>query len=302
MQIRILPGALRRAVNHRSFRLLTQKVDKNMNPSKRQILLVNDDGIFSPGIWAAAEALASIAYVTVVAPRIQFSGAGRSLGNGVDGKIEPTQLKIGSQEWTCYAVGASPTQAVQIGINVILQQKPDLVVSGINYGENPATDVSLSGTVGAALEGAAHGVPSLAMSLELHNEDWFNYPEVDFKTAGYFTRLFAQMMLETQLPDDVDVLNVNVPAEATPATPWQMARLSRRRYFKPFFNKAATEDKDKVGSTVEFDLNDPSDAGSDVRLLRGDHVVTVTPLSLDMTSRVNLTDFEQELRRAEQRQ
>ena len=122
-----------------------------MNVKKPQILLVNDDGILSPGLWAAAEALSSLGFVTVAAPRVQHSGAGRSLSNDADGKVVPTTLKIGSQEWICYAVGGSPSQSVQIGIHAILKGLPDLVVSGINYGENPANDVTMSGTVGAAL-------------------------------------------------------------------------------------------------------------------------------------------------------
>jgi 5'-nucleotidase len=138
---------------------------------KPQILLVNDDGISSPGLWAAARELSKLGYVTVAAPREQHSGAGRSVPAWSDGEIKPTQLKIGDQEWTCYAVGGSPTQSVQYGIFGILKHKPDLVVSGINYGENPSTDITMSGTVGAALEGASHGIPSLAISIQLEDED-----------------------------------------------------------------------------------------------------------------------------------
>ena len=136
---------------------------------KPQILLTNDDGIHSPGLWAAARELAKLGYVTVAAPREQHSGAGRSVPAWTDGEVKPTTLQIGDQEWTCYAVGGSPAQSVQYGVFAILQQKPDLVVSGINYGENPATDVSLSGTVGAGLEAASYGIPALAVSLELEN-------------------------------------------------------------------------------------------------------------------------------------
>jgi len=113
----------------------------------------------------AARELSKLGFVTVAAPREQHSGAGRSVPAWSDGEIKPTILTIGDQEWTCYAVGGSPAQAVQYGILAILKQKPDLVVSGINYGENPATDITLSGTVGAALEAAAHGIPALQSHL-----------------------------------------------------------------------------------------------------------------------------------------
>ena len=115
-----------------------------MNERKR-ILLTNDDGIESPGLWAAAEALSALGYVTVAAPRSQFSGAGRSHPFHSDGTIVPRQLQIGIQTWTAYAVGGSPAQAVMYAILDLLPDKPDLVVSGINYGENVGNGISISG-------------------------------------------------------------------------------------------------------------------------------------------------------------
>lgn len=265
-----------------------------MNLNKPQILLVNDDGILSPGIWAAAEALSPLGFVTVVAPREQHSGAGRSLSNSADYKIEPTILQIGDQEWTCYAVGGSPAQSVQIGIHAILKYLPDLVVSGINYGENPATDITMSGTVGAALEAAAHGVPALAVSLELENEDWFGYSrKVDFSSAATFTRRFARLLLERPLPADVQLLNVNIPASATSETPWKVTRVSRNRYFKPILKEESDAISGPIDSAIEFDPLDPSDFDSDVHALRVEKVVSVSPLSLDLTSRVDLQKLQE---------
>lgn len=270
-----------------------------MNIDKPQILLVNDDGILSPGLWAAAEALSSLGFVTVAAPRVQHSGAGRSLSHMADGRIEPTTLQIGTQTWTCYAVGGTPTQSVQIGIHAILKRLPDLVVSGINYGENPSTDISMSGTVGAALEAAAHKVPALAVSLELANEDWFGYSkEVDFSTAAYFTQFFARLMLDHPMPADVHLLNLNVPAQATPATPWKVTRVSRNRYFNPHLKEGSPADEGQIDSTIRFDPADKSDLGSDVHALKVEKVVSVSPLSLDMTSRVDLHELEDSFRHA----
>jgi 5'-nucleotidase len=78
-----------------------------MKPERKQILLTNDDGIESPGLWAAAEALSTLGFVTVAAPRNQFSGAGRSHPIHSDGRITPRQLQIGGQIWTAYAIGGS---------------------------------------------------------------------------------------------------------------------------------------------------------------------------------------------------
>ena len=129
------------------------------NGLKPQILLTNDDGILSPGLWAAAEALAELGFVHVVAPRDQFSGAGRSLPSTSDGIITPRQVTVHGKEWTVYSVGGTPAQAVLHAVYEILPERPNLVVSGINYGENLSVGITASGTVGAALEGAGLGVP-----------------------------------------------------------------------------------------------------------------------------------------------
>ncbi len=146
---------------------------------KYQILLTNDDGIQSPGLWAAAEALSTLGYVTVAAPRDQSSGMGRSLPGTSDGIIQPETLVVHGQSWTVYAVGGSPAQAVLHAILEIMPQKPDLVVSGINYGENIGTGITVSGTVGAAMEGAALGYKALAVSLETEQKYHLSYSARD---------------------------------------------------------------------------------------------------------------------------
>ena len=131
-----------------------------------QILLTNDDGIQSPGLWAAAEALDELGYVTVIAPREQSSGTGRSFPSYYDGEITEEKLVVNGKEWTVHAVNGTPAMAVLYGIFTLIPGKPDLIVSGINYGLNVGSGVTISGTVGATLEGAAAGIPSLAISLE----------------------------------------------------------------------------------------------------------------------------------------
>jgi len=269
-----------------------------MNVQKPQILLSNDDGILSPGLWAAAEALSSLGYVTVAAPREQHSGAGRSVPPYSDREIKPTTLQIGGQKWECYAVGGSPAQAVQVGALIVMKEKPDLIVSGINYGENPGTDVTLSGTVGAALEGASYGIPSLAVSLQLMGDDYFGYStKVDFSTAAYFTRLFARLLLENKMPPDVHLLNVNVPANATPETPWRMTHLSRYPYFEAYAKPPSDGKPARVSAHIVVHEEELSDPACDVTAFKQDKVVSVTPLSLNLTSRVTLSDFEDQARK-----
>ncbi len=267
------------------------------NDHKPQILLTNDDGIRSPGLWAAAEALERIGFVTVAAPREQSSGAGRGMPLGSDGRIRQEQVEVGGKRWTVYAVGGSPAQAVQHGILELMPRKPDLVVSGINYGENLGTGVTISGTVGAALEGAAAGVPALAISVETDPALHLTHsPETDFSGAAHFTRLFAELLLQLDRPADLDVLKVDVPAEATAETPWRVTRLSRARYFVPV-RPVRQRLEDRAGVGYKIDVDDSAlEPDSDTYALRVDRVVAVTPLSLDLTSRLKLDAIERLLR------
>jgi 5'-nucleotidase len=264
-----------------------------------QILLTNDDGIQSPGLWAAAGALSELGFVQVAAPRDQFSGAGRSLPVTSDGLIEAREMGVNGKAWQVYAVGGTPAQAVLHAVLEILPEQPVLVVSGINYGENLGTGITVSGTVGAALEAASQGFPALAVSLETPPEHHLSYSEeVDFSAAAYFTAKFAKMVIGQQLPPDVYVLKIDIPSDATVNTPWEITRLSRR----PYYRAVRPERKNwEIPARVGYELaGDPSqdDQDSDVYAVRVKRVVSVTPLSLDMTSRINLEAFERSLRKA----
>ena len=262
-----------------------------------QILLTNDDGIRSPGLWAAAEALSSLGFVTVAAPREQSSGAGRSMPITSDGKLQKEEVTIDGKTWTVYAVGGTPAQAVQHGILELMDEPPDLVVAGINYGENLSLGVTISGTVGAALEGAALGIPSLAVSLEMSKDYYLSYSEeIDFSAAKHFTQLFANLLLNEEMFVDVDVLKVDIPCDASPQTDWIVTRLSRHPYYVPVApHRRSLEDATPMGFDIILD-EDAVQRGTDVRAMAIDRVVSVTPLSLDLTSRVDLNGFEQYLR------
>ncbi len=261
------------------------------------ILLTNDDGIRSPGLWAAAEALSAVGYVTVAAPREQCTGTGRSMPITSDGILREEQVTVGGKTWKVYAVGGTPAQAVQHGVFELTARKPDLVVAGINYGENVTTGISISGTVGAALEAAALGVPALAVSQETPSSYFLSHSEeIDFEAAAYFTAYFARKLLAWDGMDDVDALSVNIPSGARPDTPWRITCLSHTRYYVPYAPpRARLDEPGKVLYRVEIDPENEPD--SDVHVLRIDRLVSVTPLSLDSTSRVPLVGLEARLRK-----
>ncbi len=270
-----------------------------MTKQKPQILLTNDDGISSPGLWAAAAALSELGFVHVAAPREQSSGTGRSHPANSSGIIRLEEVCVNGKTWTVHAVGGTPAQAVLHAVLEILPRKPDLVVSGINYGENVGSGVTVSGTVGAALEGAAQGVPALAASLETDQAHHLSYStEVDFSTAAYFTAYFARLLLERRMPADVHALKLEVPRDATPQTPWRVTRLSMHRYYEPVTTRRSSWDEPgPIGYRCAEDWHS-AEPDSDVFTLRARKLVSVTPLSLDMTSRVELAEFERLLRGA----
>ena len=249
------------------------------------ILVSNDDGIESNGLWAAAEAVVPLGEVMVVAPDRQWSGGARSMPRGVTGRIREETRKLLGEEVLGYAVDASPALAVDHGVIELAPRRPALVVSGINFGANLGIEVTISGTVGAALEAAAFGIPALAVSQEMGAEHHLvGDSRADFEASKAFIRYFAEMALSERMPQDVDVLNLNVPASATAGTPWRLTRLSRDRYFLPVPPDRANGEG-RPGYRLIENLTG-AEPGTDIHAVMVDRLVSLTPLSLDLTSRV----------------
>ncbi len=269
-----------------------------MSDKKPLILLTNDDGIKSPGIHAAARYLAPLGEVILVAPRDQSSASGRSHPLTSDGRIEKITCCFDDLDLPAYAVGGSPAQCVARALVQVLDRKPDLVVSGINYGENFGTGITVSGTIGAALEAASFSIPTLASSLQLRDIsdfDKFN-PDVSFDAAAFFTAKFAQIILDHRLPEQVDLLKIEIPAAATHDTDWRMTRLARHMYYEPGFDPQFEWDEPSR-LTYQIKVN-PEDVppDSDIHTVIFDEMVSVTPLTIDFTAPIDLAAWERDLR------
>ncbi|MBI9046078.1 MAG: 5'/3'-nucleotidase SurE [Anaerolineaceae bacterium] len=266
------------------------------NKPRPRILICNDDGIHSPGLKAAAEALQPLGELTIVAPRDQYSGAGRSYPHDSDGHIDPVEIEVNNQKVIGYAVGGSPAQAVLHAFMEIMDEKPHLVVSGINYGENIGWGITVSGTIGSAMEGADFGVPALAVSLQLLSENFLEYENIDFSSAGYFTRLFSERVLKEGLPSGVDLLKIEVPADATQQTGWQVTRLLPDRYFRIQTTRKGSWKEVKEGKIIGKPKFLPGyGEDTDGHVLIVDKQVSVTPLKLDMTAPVDFDNLTQHL-------
>ena len=216
---------------------------------------------------------------------------------GPEGRIAPYRHEsAGLSSVAAYQVDASPALVVLHGLLELAPRRPALLISGINFGENLGSDTTVSGTVGAALQGAVGGIPSMAVSLQTPKETHVNHSnDVDFSAALHFTRLFARLMLRVQLPFDVDVLKIDVPGDATTETPWRLTRTSRRSGFDPI-----PPDPNSTDSTVmDYESTrhpEQAEVDSDLYALRVKHIVAIAPLSLDMTSRADFGEIESLLR------
>jgi 5'-nucleotidase len=271
----------------------TRKIMSTQNPT---ILITNDDGIDSPGLWAAADALAAIGNVWVVAPREQYTSAGRSTPPASDERVEKRTFRYHDVSWTGYAVGGSPAQAVLLAVLGILPKPPDLIVAGINYGLNIGSQITNSGTLGAAFEAADMKIPALAISLETSMDNIFSHSnEVDFSVAAHFTAFIARLYLATPRPFDVHVIKVEVPSDATPGTAWELTRLSPDPFYIP---SLPPEKAGKITRKISFAIQPRRDAflkGTDAYAVMVKRVVSVTPISVDMTSRVDMCELERQM-------
>jgi 5'-nucleotidase len=254
---------------------------------KPLILLTNDDGINSPGLAAAAMALDPLGELLIAAPEVQQTSMSRSRSQqcDTDGTITKRIVKYNHHSWPGFGIKATPALAVVHGVQELAERAISLVVSGINYGENVGTCVTVSGTIGASLEAAEKGLPTLAVSQEIASVDYHSYSQkVDFSAALHFTRMIAAVMLEQEMPLDADVLKLEIPLEATPDTRVVIARQDRLVYYQP--NVIV---RDQLHGTAGKVTHIPS-KGEYTRedtdayaLARG--YVSLTPLSLDLTSR-----------------
>lgn len=231
------------------------------------ILLTNDDGIHSPGLSCLEKALSPLGDIAVVAPDRERSAVAHALT-----LHHPLRAELlGDRR---FAVDGTPTDCINLGIHGLLNQTPDLIVSGVNRGANLGDDITYSGTVAAAMEGALMGVPSIAVSLEAQTFD-----ATALIQAGDVAMTVARHVLDEGLPADT-FLNVNLPSQ--PHQGYAMTRQGRRRYADAIVRKQDPRGRDYywIGNDgVEFELA----VGTDAWALHHRYV-SVTPLHLDLTN------------------
>lgn len=230
--------------------------------SRQSILVTNDDGIHSPALRTLAEALAPLGEVTTVAPLREMSACSRSIS--LFRPIRFEEIAPGR-----YGVDGTPVDAVVLALNHLLAEKPVLVVSGINQGANLGMNVFYSGTVGAAMEGTLHGIPSIAVSI-------CSKREVPFGPAAAFAAEVARWVLAEGLPPGV-TLNVNVPGDWKSGV--RLTQLAHRRARR--LSLEPHESRDPQSFSIR-EVIDSSQLGpdSDYTAIRSG-AISITPLALD---------------------
>jgi len=242
--------------------------------SPLNILVSNDDGINAPGIYALVRELKKIARVSVVAPDKQQSAVGHAITMNYPLRAFPVQ-KDG--EDFGYAVDGTPADAVKLAVKVLLKDKPDLLVSGINHGSNTAINIMYSGTVSAATEGTILGIPSIAVSLT-------TYQQPDFSYASKFAARLALLVSERGLPQGT-LLNVNVPAVPEGEIRGVMVtRQGKSSWDDTFDVRRDPANREYFWLTGKMNITD-TDADTDQIAVR-EKYVSVTPIQYDLTDRL----------------
>ncbi len=241
-----------------------------------RILLSNDDGYFAPGLNILAEHIAKIADITVVAPERNRSGASNSLT--LD---RPLSVRKASNGF--FYVNGTPTDCVHIALTGLMEEMPDMVISGINDGANMGDDTIYSGTVAAATEGYLLDIPSIAISMSQHNSTHF---ETAARVAVELVEHYQKVGFKSKT-----LLNVNVPD-----VPYELlrghsvTRLGKRHKAEPVVQLTTPRNETVYWVGAAGQPNDGGE-GTDFYAV-ANHYVSISPIQVDLTKHAQLSEIK----------
>lgn len=244
-----------------------------MNTHKPLIFVTNDDGIFSKGLRSLVEVVSTFGDIVIIAPDKPQSGMGHAITLHQPLRLNKVQVFNNQESYTC---SGTPVDCVKLGIYEIMKRKPDLLVSGINHGENVSTNVLYSGTMSAAVEGAMENIPSIGFSLCDFKSD------ADFTGAKMIVEKIIKLVLNNVFPQNI-CLNVNVPK--IPQNEIKGIKIARQAtaYWEDRFDKRYDQFNNPyywlAGDFGNFDHGEDTDIYA---LSQG--YASVVPTQFDMTS------------------
>lgn len=246
-----------------------------------RILVSNDDGIQSPGLHALVEAVRGIGEVWVVAPDREQSAVGHAITLSDPIRLIPWDDVQGAEH--TYAISGTPADCIKLALTELMPEPPDIVVSGINRGENTGISIIYSGTVSAATEGTINGIPSVALSL-----DSFTSP--DFTSAAVVARRVVELVAERGLPEDT-LLNVNIPnLPIEDFKGFRVARQGRARFQETFMKRA--DPRGKIYYWMDGAKVALTERNTDGTALHEGYV-TLTPIRLNFTHEAFMRELEE---------
>lgn len=244
-----------------------------------RILVTNDDGIDSPGLWQLAEAMAEVGSVLVVAPAEEASGTGTAVTFRRDLEVREVEAPVAGVR--AYTVDGTPADCVVVGLRRLKEGRIGLVASGINLGPNLGNDVLLSGTVGAALQGGFRGITSLALSLDVGDGP-------QWETVQAVARLLGRRIADGSVLAGA-FLNVNVPAlPLSELRGIAVTSVARRGYLR--LVESGSGLTEKLRREVRPDLSH-AEPGTDIWALANGYV-SISPLQASLGSRDHVEQLE----------
>jgi 5'-nucleotidase len=237
-----------------------------------RILLTNDDGINAPGIKALWQNLNAIGDVFVVAPSFEQSAMSQAIT--VHNPIRVDSYPIGINNVVGWSISGTPTDCVKLALETLLTEKPDIVISGVNSGSNLGSDVLYSGTVSAAIEGALHNIPSIAISLDKRKD-------ADFLFSAKFSVKLIKKMLQEKIPSNT-LLNVNIPSNCNESDEEvAVTKLGVRKYTNSFDKRQDPSGRNYywMGGQITDSENKED---TDVFAVKSGKV-SITPIHFDLT-------------------
>jgi 5'-nucleotidase len=237
------------------------------------ILITNDDGIHSKGILELAKDLSKLFDVLVMAPDREQSAVGHAITLSNPLRITKVENSI---EIPLFSCNGTPADAVKLAIKVLMDEPPELLISGINHGANVGASLIYSGTVSAATEGTLLGIPSISVSID-------NRLGGDYSTAIKFTELIAKKVLANGLPEGV-LLNINIPDIPPDEIKGVKVASQGNTNFNDFFEKRKDPRGQEYYWMTGAMVADDSHADHDVTALSNGYI-TITPVHYDLTAR-----------------
>jgi len=248
--------------------------------SKPTIFVVNDDGIFAPGIRALIQTVRKLGTVVVVAPDSPQSGTGHAITTRAPLRIHKIAIEEDYEEYSC---NGTPVDCVKLGEQIVLKKKPDLMVCGINHGSNAAINIVYSGTMAAVIESAIGGVPSVGFSLQ-------NYSiKADFSACDKYVTRICNNVLEYGLPGDV-CLNVNFPdVKASAIQGIKVCRQAKSRWVEEFDVRKDPHNREYFWLTGVFEKLEVAKDTDEWALEK--NWVSIVPIQFDFTAHKALPEI-----------